>query len=55
MKAIVCTKYGPAEVLQPQEVEKPSKQFSHLVATLQRNGAIPSKQTEGFISGIFTV
>jgi NADPH:quinone reductase-like Zn-dependent oxidoreductase len=64
MKAIVCTKYGPPEVLQIQEVDKPSPKENevliniiattvHIGDTRIRSFNIPGNRLQRFLGRIF--
>ena len=58
MKAIVCTKYGPPEVLQLQEVEKPVAKDNEVLikvhAATATTAGLAGRKGEPFFSRLFT-
>ena len=58
MKAIVCTKYGPPDVLQLKEVEKPTPKDNEVLIRISAATATPSdcvnRKGDPFISRFFT-
>ena len=58
MKAIVCTKYGPPEVLQLQEAEKPVPKDNEVLikvhATTATTSGLSGRKGEPFFARLFT-
>ena len=58
MKAIVCTEYGPPDVLQVKEVEKPTPKEDEVLIRIYATTATPSdcvnRKGDPFISRFFT-
>ena len=58
MKAVVCTKYGPPEVLQVKEVEKPTPKDNEVLIKVHETIVTPmdcaTRSGEPFIVRFFT-